>query len=307
MNTSTNPLSPQILDWIRAVSGSDSQVSAVKKLSGSTSTTLHRLDISRGAQTLPLVLRLFDNTEWLAEEPELARHEASNLQMVSKAGIAAPELVGFDESGEFCGVPAILMTRVPGEINLLPKDMDTWLHEIATAIQPLHHIETGHYPWKYFPYNDVAQLAVPEWTDIPEVWARAIEVVQGPWPDFQPCFIHRDYHPMNVLWQGERLSGIVDWPNACLGPAGIDLGWCRGNLSSMYGVEIADRFLEIYLEVAGTTFTYDPFWDLLVIIETLPGPPEVYEPWLEFGLDHLTSELDHIRLEQYLQSVLARI
>jgi aminoglycoside phosphotransferase (APT) family kinase protein len=250
---------------------------------------------------------LFDNAEWLAEEPELARHEASNLQMVSKAKIAAPELIGFDESGEFCGVPAILMTRVPGQVNLLPKNMDTWLYEIAAAIQPLHHIEVGNYPWKYFPYNVVSQLEVPVWTDNPEAWARAIEIVQGPWPDFSPCFTHRDYHPMNVLWQGERLSGIVDWPNACRGPAGIDLGWCRGNLSAMYGVEVADRFQEIYLETAGATFAYDPFWDLMVIIETLPGSPDVYEPWLEFGLDHLTPELDHIRLEQFLQSVLARI
>ncbi|MBN2500739.1 MAG: aminoglycoside phosphotransferase family protein [Anaerolineales bacterium] len=307
MNTSLTPLSPQILDWIRAISGSASQVSAVKKLSGSTSTTLYRLDISRGAQTLPLVLRLFDNPEWLAEEPELARHEASNLQMVSKAEIAAPELVGFDETGEFCGVPAILMTRVPGEVNLLPKDTDAWLYEIAAAIQPLHHIEIDSYLWEYFPYNDVSQLQVPPWTDIPEAWARAIEIVQGPWPDFRPCFIHRDYHPMNVLWQGEHLSGIVDWPNACRGPAGIDLIWCRNNLSAMYGIEIADRFLDAFIDVAGSSFTYDPFWDLLGIIETLPGPPDVYEPWLEFGLDHLTPELDRIHLEQYLQSVLACI
>jgi hypothetical protein len=112
---------------------------------------------------------------------------------------------------------------------------------------------------------------------------------------------------MNVLWQGERLSGIVDWPNACRGPAGIDLGWCRANLSGMYGVEIADRFLDIFLKAAGGTFSYDPFWDLMVIIDALPGPPEVYEPWLEFGLDHLTDELDRIRLEHYLQSVLARM
>lgn len=25
----------------------------------------------------------------------------------------------------------------------------------------------------------------------------------------------RDYHPINVLWLGEEISGIVDWVNAC--------------------------------------------------------------------------------------------
>jgi hypothetical protein len=39
-------------------------------------------------------------------------------------------------------------------------------------------------------------------------------------------------------------------------------------------------------------------------MEVLPGPPEVYAPWLDFGLDHLNETLVIKRLEEYLASLL---
>ena len=86
----------------------------------------------------------------------------------------------------------------------------------------------------------------------------------------------------------------------------IDVAWCRVNLKSTHGVEVADRFLDLYCAAAGSSFSYDPFWDLLAIIEGLPGPPDVYPPWVEFGLTGLTDELMLERSETYLVSVMER-
>ena len=119
-------------------------------------------------------------------------------------------------------------------------------------------------------------------------------------------FVHRDYHPTHVLWQDGHLSGIVDWPSTCLGPAGIDVAWCRRNLVAMYGIAAADRFLYAYRSLAGASFAAHPFWDLMVIIESLPGPPGVYPPGVTFGMRHLTGAIVRERLDAYLVSVLAR-
>ncbi|WP_081412680.1 phosphotransferase [Fictibacillus gelatini] len=36
------------------------------------------------------------------------------------------------------------------------------------------------------------------------------------YPDARNGFIHRDYHPCNVLWEDGRLTGVVDWVNDAL-------------------------------------------------------------------------------------------
>ena len=293
-----------ICDWIAAATSG--VLTSARQLSGATSSTLYAIDVRAGKRELPLVLRLFTNAEWVAEDPDVAAHEAAGLREATAAGIVAPDLVAVDETGEFCGVPALLMTRVPGRVDLLPANLNRWLQKLAEAIAPLHTRTAEDFPWQYRPYNDVTHLETPTWTSAPDLWDRVIRIVNGTWPAFRPCLIHRDYHPTNVLWQDGVVSGIVDWPNACRGPAGIDVAWCRMNLADLYGVAAADRFLEAYQAVAGPDSAYHPFWDLLTVIDGLPGPPDVYPPWVEFGVEGLTDALMLERTEAYLRSVLAR-
>ena len=299
-------LDPGVVRWVEERIGAGATMTSVRQLKGATSSTLYAIQIAQGRASQTFVLRLFTNQEWLAEEPDLAEHEATNLHKVAAAGVPVPELIAYDPSGDDCGVPAILMTRLPGTVVLCPDDLDAWLRQMAKVLIPIHSLDPVGHPWIYAPYNDLSSLTVPSWSRSPELWARAIEIVNGPWPQTQERLIHRDYHPNNVLWQDGRLSGVVDWPNGCRGPAGIDVAWCRGNLKSTHGVAVADRFLELYCAAAGSSFSYDPFWDLMVIVEGLPGPPDVYPPWIEFGLTGLTDELMLERSEAYLVSVMDR-
>jgi hypothetical protein len=179
---------------------------------------------------------------------------------------------------------------------------------MAEALLPIHAIEVGDFPWAYFPYHDISRLEPPNWSTFPELWEKAIErVAGGTRPAARDCFIHRDYHPNNVLWMDGRLSGIVDWVNACRGPAGIDVAWCRQNLAQLYGVEAADRFLEFYQSLAGAGFEYQPFWDLIALIELLPGPPGLYPGWTAIGMMRLDEDLIRVRVDDYLSSLIGRV
>ncbi|MBN1810955.1 MAG: aminoglycoside phosphotransferase family protein, partial [Anaerolineae bacterium] len=80
-----------------------------------------------------------------------------------------------------------------------------------------------------------------------------------------------------------------------------------GNLAEMYGVDVAERFLRACRAVVGSSFVHHPCWDLLVLIETLPGPPSVYPPWIDFGIRDLTDEIVQGRVDEYLASVMARL
>lgn len=304
-----NPEEPSAgaLRWVAEAVGPGATIESVCRLAGATSSMLHSIEVTRHGRSRKLVLRRFTNEQWLKEEPDLAPHEAANLLKAAGAGVPTPELIAYDERGERCGTPAVLMTQLPGRVELLPDDLDRWLWQQAEALVPFHALEVGGHPWRYFTYNDIARLEPPSWSKWPELWARAIGIVAGPRPATRECFIHRDYHPCNILWQGGRISGIIDWPNACRGAAGIDVAWNRGNLASLCGVAAADRFLAAYQSLAGASFDYHPFWDLIVAIEGLPGPPGVYPGWTAFGVRHLTDDIVRERDDEYLASVMARL
>ena len=118
-------------------------------------------------------------------------------------------------------------------------------------------------------------------------------------------FIHRDYHPTNVLWCGGAVSGVVDWINACRGPAGVDVAHCRTNLAQMCGPDSADRFLDAYREVADG-FIYDPYWDVDSMLDMCLPKPTFYEPWAHFGLDRIAPAEIMRRVDAYLERVMAR-
>jgi len=142
---------------------------------------------------------------------------------------------------------------------------------------------------------------VPEWTACPQAWTDIIEFARGPRPQAPESLIHRDYHPANLLWFRGRISGIVDWVNACRGPTNVDIGHCRRNLAILHGVAVADRFLEHCLEWAD----YNPYWDILSLLDTDLDAP-VHSGWLDLGTP-LSAADAHTRLDEYAASLVARL
>jgi len=247
------------------------------------------------------------NQQWVKREPDVAVREAVSLQHASRAGLPAPELIAFDRDGTHCGVPATLVARIPGSVILEPTDRASWLRGLAESAARIHRVDAAGFRWKYRRYNDGQALAVPGWSKQQEAWKKAIEIVEGPPRPYSEVFVHRDYHPCNVLWQNGAVSGVVDWVNGCRGPAGIDVAWCRHNLANLHGVSVADEFLTAYIAEAGSEFQYDPYWDLMSVVELLPGPPSMYEGWRASGVPSISNALMRERVDDYVKSVVARV
>ncbi len=315
MKEQVDGLSEQLSQWIAEAVGGDSVVvRGVHRLYGGVSSIMRRIDLDVDDEPRAVVLRQFDNEEWLEQEPDLARHEAEALRRAGALlGERAPHIIAYDESGASTGMPAVLMTRLEGTVDLMPPDIGMWLDELAAAIACVHAgggNEDGNeaeFAWRYFAYWDVDQMvsAQWEWSQVPDMWRRAVELVRGGMPPYRARFIHRDYHPTNVLWVDGRVSGVVDWVNACYGPAGIDVGHCRVNLAQLYGVEVADAFLDAYQRHAGEAFVYDVYWDVRSLLDMgSDDPPSVYAGWTELGVTGLTDELIRARMDAYVASLL---
>jgi aminoglycoside phosphotransferase (APT) family kinase protein len=262
------PLPPRALAWAVAAVGAGARVREVRALAGGTSSAVHALRLEDACgRAHSFVLRRFVRLDWLAEEPDIAEREATALRLLADGRLPTPQLVAVDPLGIAVGVPAVLMTRLEGHIEWDPPALDPFLHGLAETLIAIHAtpIPAGVALPAYAPYA-LAMHRPPVWASRPEVWLRAIDVLEGPAPLDEQVFIHRDYHPGNVLWCHEQVSGVVDWVNASIGSSWADVGHCRVNLADPFGQPAADRFLELYRAACGRTDDYHPYWDIVAAI-----------------------------------------
>ena len=87
----------------------------------------------------------------------------------------------------------------------------------------------------------------------------------------------------------------------------MDVAWCRHNLAGLHGLLAADEFLSAYKAAAGSAFEYHPYWDLMSVVELLPGPPSMYEGWRAAGVPEIDPALIRRRIDSYVASVVTRL
>jgi aminoglycoside phosphotransferase (APT) family kinase protein len=243
--------------------GPGAKVTLVRRLGGGVSSAVHAVGVRKpSGVVLRLVLRRHLLFKFLQEAPDVVEKEARNLQLVEQAGIAAPRLVAVDPNGAECDVPAVLMTRMPGHLELKPRDIDPWLRHMAELLPPIHAIDPGStkvQPWQT--WDDLRSATPPSWSRRKREWERLIEIARGRRPKYRPTFVHRDFQHYNVLWSRNQPSAVLDWVSASIGPVELDFGHFRYNLLRDFGFDAAERFLKIYREVTGEE--PNPFWEAL--------------------------------------------
>jgi aminoglycoside phosphotransferase (APT) family kinase protein len=295
----------QTLEWAARAVGDGARLTSVRRLRGGTSSAVHALAIEdvRGRRQR-FVLRRFVRANWLALEPDLAAHEAAALRLLERHDLASPRLVAFDESGTATDVPAVLMTHLDGRVKFAPSDLDTYLRAMAAVLPRIHALDTSHAGLpsyqRYYPVP-----AMPAVTAEPEAWRALVSRAAESPPPYQPAFIHRDYHPGNVLWSRGRLTGVVDWVNACIGPPEVDVGHCRWNLATLFGLEAADAFLDAWLAATGVS-SHDPYWDIVCLLDIGPSD-EAQLGWRDAGRTDLTAEVVRQRRDAYAVSLARRL
>ena len=313
---------PAEIDWMTRAIGKGARLRASTKLPGSTSSDLFRCTVETAASTFDVVLRRYASVD--DADPNV---EAWALTKAAAADVGAPGLLAVNQGAADILPSMVLMTAVPGRVDLRPADVDGWLRSMASAMWRIHQLPADDAPNDFFTYyNGRTPPPSLEWS-IPtpprssaplprregkeirimrEDWERAIELANRPAPEQPMHFIHRDFHPCNVLFDGDRLTGVVDWPSSCRGMAGVDIAHCRWNLALMYGVDMADRLVDAYREFAGVDWDYDPHFDLVELVEKTWTAPSVYPGWPIFGLTGLTDALMIERTEALLARALSR-
>src|SRR5512138_1978409 len=115
-------LEQRVKKWIVDSVGDEARLRWAHHMPAATSSRLDAVDLLVSGKRIQLVLRRFDDHEWLGMEPDLVAHEAAALAWASNLNIAVPTLIAFDADGSECGVPATLTTRLPGAPQLRPEN-----------------------------------------------------------------------------------------------------------------------------------------------------------------------------------------
>ncbi len=260
--------SEELSAWVAGALGGE--VTEWRLLTGGNSRTTYLGTVEVGCEPVPLVVRAergdgpFGGSEFSLDR------EARMYRAVAEAGIATPRLLATSPD-------AIAMTRIAGEERWDEGVLDDVLAELAK----LHRADVSPAVEAGFPTSALADI---------ELWARVAEQkidVASPFLAFafdflrrrfpgepeRPAIVHGDVGVGNVMHDGERLTGLLDWEFSHLGDPIDDLAWITVR-SVMFGVEapaFGDRVRAVYAEAAGVEL--DParltYWQAVVVLRNL--------------------------------------
>ncbi|GAA1854652.1 phosphotransferase family protein [Brevibacterium marinum] len=267
----------------------DVQARALRTASDLVGRELSLVDVFTGGQHAITLLATDGDSEFVVRafpaHHDAAIREAEVLGRLSTLGAWAPHLVAANDD---LADPVIVTSRVFGSApgpDLSPMVIAA---EMAAALVRIHDLG-GHglRPTPGEPPGGESALA-----------ARA----RREWASLDmrdPVLIHSDFWCGNALWEGGRLTGVVDWSGARSGPRGVDVAWCRQDLVLLGSPEAARLFIEEYERLWGDSIDDIDAWD----VQAAARAHDRVETWLPnyvgIGRTDMTAQLLRERLDSW--------
>ncbi|GAB2906349.1 phosphotransferase family protein [Streptomyces mayteni] len=298
---------PTTLAWVAHHLSPGEHITATGPLRGGWTSRITSLTTSTGRD---LVLRSFLSPFFRHHAPGLLTREAAVLTLLRDTAIPTARLLAVDPTGEHCAAPSLLMTRLPGTVRLAEDTGEA----LAALLVRVHRVAPADRPRPYQAWTAPDRVALPPDTTRPKLWRQTVDTIRREPPPFTGRFLHRDFHPGNVLFTGEAttgeaITGVVDWVETSWGPTDLDVAHCATALALLHGPEAGLRLADHYT-AAGGELTAEPgdhlYWRLLDALAFAPDAEKVAGPWRDLGRTDLTPGLLTHRLEDYLAALLDR-
>jgi aminoglycoside phosphotransferase (APT) family kinase protein len=271
------------------------------------------LDIQRAdGSRWKVTLRRFVREEHRFSTAEHVTHEFEILRLVERAGVPAPRPILLDAKGEHFGVPAIVMSYLPGRPLFPTTNIGRWTDGLARVLLSVHAVTPDRFDlsWLNVCLRDGTRKRIHEWQDealADPLAAEMLSVLHAGLDriDFSaPSLVHDDFWSGNTVAYRGRIIGIIDWTSAEVGDPRTDVAECRIDMVLSHGIEVADAFRHDYERLAGAPLADLWYFDLYRGLHALLE----YEHWLEgyhdMGLTHLKPAEVGARLRGFLRRAL---
>jgi Ser/Thr protein kinase RdoA (MazF antagonist) len=315
---------PEVLAWASSVLGSEVTVIRSLRLGG-TPWLLRAGDLRAGGRNA--VLRVIAARRAGETETEIAA--MTHVARVAEAGLPVPELLGYDLA-EQTGYTLMLTGQVPGS-GVIPAEPDPErlraLGAVAARISSVTLSPARALPVRYRPIEaeDFARLrreqgasdllraaeaavARADAAAAAGAGAAGTAAAAAGADDGRAGLVHGDLWYGNTLWDDDgRLTAIIDWDCAGVGPAGIDLGTLRCDAAWCHGLAAADGILRGWEAEAGRPGRDVPYWD---VVASLASPPDMGwfpESMAAQGRPDLTREVMLERRDAFLAAALSQL
>ena len=122
-------------------------------------------------------------------------------------------------------------------------------------------------------------------------------------PSARTALVHGDFWAGNLLWDGSRVVGIVDWTGARRGPVELDVVWARQDLVLLGSAEAARIFLEAYERASGVRLADVPAWDRWAVDRAAPQVAGWATNYAGIGRPDLTGPVLVERLQRFADAL----
>ncbi len=232
------------------------------------------------------------------------RVEHAGLEVAATTGIPVPRVLATEFSGDPAG---LLIELMQGSSAIRLERPPLRLRALGAAAAVLHAVTVpaaARLPRRDRPIGPVDFDRLRAEAPAQELLQRAEEARDSPRPRSVEGFVHDDLWQGNALWDGDRLTALIDWECAGVGPAGVDLGALRLDAAMCFDVDAADDVLAGWEAQAGRRADDVAYWDVVAALST---PPDI--GWFAGtisaqGRPDLTRELLEQRRNRFLSNAL---
>ena len=229
---------------------------------------------------------------------------------VARATLPVPDLLGYDLADR-TAYGLVLAARMPGT-SVIPSVPDPeGLRELGAAAARISSIQltaTPALPVRSRPIEAEDFAGMRRDQGASDLLRAADAAVTAAQPDDDRLgLVHGDLWYGNTLWQDGRLTAVLDWDCAGVGPAGIDLGSLRCDAAWCHGLDAAEHILRGWEAEAGRPASDVPYWDA---VAALASPPDM--GWFPIsmaaqGRPDLTRDVMLERRDAFLGAALTRL
>mgnify|MGYP001078048809 CR=1 FL=1 len=178
--------------------------------------------------------------------------------------------------------PYMIMERLEG-INLLEAvenlnrtKINNVLRDIAKTLHRIHRVDTTNLKVRKFTVlrsfidsgiSGIKRLATLSNTKNFEDFESWIQKNRPNEATYNMAFIHNDFHPFNIMVSNESLSGILDWNDAVVGEAQVDVAMFNLLTEAAGYPELAKTFATAYQNISNLSLEEINFYITAIAIQ----------------------------------------
>ncbi len=259
---------------------------AARRLASEAATVVQRL--GGGLDAATHLLRAGDGSEAVLRRAvgpdgdrrvEQFRRERDILTLLQHTGLPVARLLGADVDAVQTDGPALLTSCLPGRLTYPPEPTDAFVSGVATAAGMVHSQSVPDVVWPW--HDGAANLSRRVQAGRGPGWARLREIGI---PSGPLTFVHGDLWPGNLLFQSDRLTGIVDWGDAGVGHPGLEVGYLAADLRVATGSQhVHEAAIDAYEKARGP-LPNRAWWEVAGYLRFPRDPSDWLAAWTEAGL-----------------------